>query len=402
MFFGTVLRVSDEHKLLWKNMLHLRGVTLQWPDFSFYPMPTPQLRGHHHARRRLAQAVGKDRLPQVILITGPAGVGKQSLGLWLSQLLLCEQAKDGEPCGECRSCSLVGELKHPDLHWIVPINRPKGSDPDKQVEEAALAISQIMAERRQDPLYAAPDGMASHGVASARLVLRRASLTPVEGKRKVFLIGEADRLVPQESSPEAANALLKLLEEPPADTVVVLTTVDANRLLPTVRSRAAPLRLGRLTDEEVARFLEQEAGELLGAKERKARTLRAAGSIGRAVQEEDEAATKARVLGQALFEAVLDAGSLKRFEGALAQNSWSARGDFTAMLDAMTEALNDAAREALGQQPAARVFPVLQGRAPEALVKAAVEVRATREAAQGNVNPQLLIASLGATLAETL
>ncbi len=358
--------------------------------------------GHHQARRRLARAMVQDLLPQVILITGPAGVGKQRLALWLGQLLLCEAPDDGEPCGECRSCALVGDLKHPDLHWIVPIQRPKASDPDKQVEEAAETLAQIMAERREEPLYAPPDGMAAHGVASARLVLRRASLTPVEGARKIFIIGDADRLVVQDSSPEAANALLKLLEEPPADTVLVLTTVDANRLLPTVRSRAAPLRLGRLQDEEVKRFLADEGAARLDPKERETRTRRAQGSIGGAVQHEDEAAKKARDLGRALFEAALANGSLKRFEGALARNAWSARGDFTGMLDAMTEALNDAAREALGQRPVAQVLRVLQGRNPEALVKAAVEVRATREAAQGNINPQLLIASLGATLAETL
>jgi DNA polymerase-3 subunit delta' len=360
--------------------------------------------GHHEARRRLALAVAQDRLPQVILITGPAGVGKQRLALWLGQLLLCESPADLEPCGQCRSCRLVTELKHPDLNWFVPILRPKkaASDPDKQIEEAAEILAQVMEDRRENPLYSPPDGMAIHGVASARLILRKAALTPVEGAKKVFLVGDADRLVPQESSPEAANALLKLLEEPPANTVLVLTTVDANRLLPTVRSRAAPLRLRRLPDDEVKRFLNDEASDRLDTKERESRTRRAGGSIGQAVREEDDAANKARVLGRALLEAALDRGSLKRLEGALAQNAWSARGDFTAMLDAMAEALNDAAREALGHRPVAQVFPVLQGRDPEALVKAASEVRATREAAQGNVNPQLLIASLGATLSETL
>ena len=76
-------------------------------------------------------------------------------------------------------------------------------------------------------------------------------------------MAEADRLVPQESSPEAANALLKLLEEPPADSQFLLTTVDANRLLPTIRSRMVPLRLGRLfRTRDVERFLD-DPGRLL-------------------------------------------------------------------------------------------------------------------------------------------
>ena len=97
--------------------------------------------------------------------------------------------------------------------------------------------------------------MATHSLASVRLLQRQAALTSVEGGPRVFILGEADRLIAQESSQEAANALLKLLEEPPAGSLFLLTTVEARRLLPTMRSRAVPIRLGRLTDAEVGGFL---------------------------------------------------------------------------------------------------------------------------------------------------
>ena len=74
-------------------------------------------------------------------MTGPEGVGKQRLALWTAQLLLCE-APGAEPCGQCRSCRLVLGLTHADLHWIVPIPRPKAGEPDKQVEEAAESIAE--------------------------------------------------------------------------------------------------------------------------------------------------------------------------------------------------------------------------------------------------------------------
>jgi DNA polymerase-3 subunit delta' len=65
-------------------------------------MPLPPMAGHTEARQRLARAVRADRLPQVMVISGPAGVGKQRLALWLAQLVLCEQ-RELEPCGRCRA-----------------------------------------------------------------------------------------------------------------------------------------------------------------------------------------------------------------------------------------------------------------------------------------------------------
>ena len=104
-------------------------------------MPLPSLIGHQGTRNRLAQVVTAGRLPQVLLLTGAYGVGKQRLALWLAQLLVCESPSQ-EPCGTCRACRLVGSLSHPDVHWFVPVPRPKASDPDKQVEDAAQALAQ--------------------------------------------------------------------------------------------------------------------------------------------------------------------------------------------------------------------------------------------------------------------
>jgi DNA polymerase III subunit delta' len=274
-------------------------------------MPLHPLTGHTQARRRLAQAVRTDRLPQVMVISGPAGVGKQRLALWLAQLVLCEE-HEPEPCGRCRTCRLVENLVHADLHWLVPIPRPKAADPDKAVDEAAQAVAEVMEERRAKPLYGPPDGMASHSMASVRLLQRRAALTSVEGGRRIFILGEADRLVPQESSQEAANALLKLLEEPPARSLFLLTTVDARRLLPTIRSRAVPVRLNRLTDDEVRGFLTREPDPPLSGEALSERVALAGGSIGAALAAGDEAAKAYRAAAQVL-EAVM-AGPADRYE----------------------------------------------------------------------------------------
>jgi DNA polymerase-3 subunit delta' len=295
----------------------------------------------------------------------------------------------------------VEGLAHPDVHWFVPIARPKATDPDKQVEEAAEALAQAMEDRRARSLYIAPDGMASHGMASVRLLRRRAALTPVSGSRKVFILGDADRLVPQESSPDAANALLKLLEEPPADTVFVLTTVDAQRLLPTIRSRAVPLRLGRLSEDEVAEVLRSGGA---AAEPLRVPAAAAGGSVGAALAT-GEAGGAAYDAAREMLEAILAgrAGVPARMERALRQTPWAARGEFTAMLDALADTLGDAARAALGEQPRRTLPDSLRSRRdPAALIRAIDRVADAREAAAGNVNPQLLLATLGDELAEVL
>ena len=196
-------------------MLHNSASLQEAPLATFLAMTLAPFIGHVAVRRRLAQAIATDRLPQVLLVVGPVGVGRQRLGLWIAQMVFCEQP----------------------------------------AEEAAATLAEVIDERRGNPLWTAPEGMSIHGVASARLLQRRAAMRPVEGARAVFLIGDAERLIPQEGNPEGANTLLKLLEEPPKGSVIILTAREMGSVLPTVRSRSVPVRLGQLADAEVSQFL---------------------------------------------------------------------------------------------------------------------------------------------------
>jgi DNA polymerase-3 subunit delta' len=243
--------------------------------------------------------------------------------------------------------------------------------------------------------------MAVHPIAVVRLLQQRAGLTSVEGGRRIFIIGEAERLVPQESSQEAANALLKLLEEPPPGSLFVLTTVDARRLLPTMRSRAVPVRLNRLSDNEIAEFLRREVEPALSLSELEARVALGAGSLGQALGGGEETDQAYRAAGQ-LLQAIAD-GPGPTLERALKQTPWSARGEFTAMLDALADTLGEAARESLGQ-PSRRTVPQALSRRsdPARFLRAMEHVAEAREAAWGNVNPQILLAVLGQELAEAL
>lgn len=343
-------------------------------------MPLTPVTGHELVRRQLSATIGAGRLPQVLLLTGPHGIGKQRLALWLAERLLCEQP-GAEPCGQCPSCRRVRDLAHPDVHWLVPIPRPKAADTDKQVDEAAELLEATMAERRASGRWGAPDGMSSHGIASARLLQRRAALKASEGGWRVFIIGRADRLVPQESSQEAANALLKLLEEPPPRSVFVLTTAEPGQVLPTIRSRSVPIRLGRLSDPEVAAFASEQ-----GLNASPAAITAARGAIGRLFDADDETRTRAVATARAVLDAArgnaADCATI-----ALRQGVSQARGDFTAMLDALVELLEEEARTSNSRSATSRSVSAIE------------RVLETRELAQGNINPQLALGVLAEQLA---
>ncbi len=351
-------------------------------------MPIPPLYGHEGIRNRLVGAIASGRLPQALLFEGPAGVGKQRLGLWMAQALVCERAGNGkgetgkgEPCGTCQHCKLVLTLSHPDVHWFVPLELAKKGDADKQVDLVEEALAEEMAARRQQPLYEPPSGLASYGIAAVRLLLRRLALTPALSRRKVFLIGDAERLVPQTGAEAAANALLKALEEPPADTVFVLTTAAPDALLPTILSRVVRVRVARLPDSVVAAFVQHELGET--GRELAQRVALADGRIGRLLA--DGAASGRGAEAAERFLAAVEAGPVRRYGVALGLQPFQARGGFTEMLDALLEQLREQART---------------GGETEKVVEAIARVLEARDLAQGNVNPQLLAAVLADDLAE--
>lgn len=349
-------------------------------------MSLPPLRGHETLRNRLEGAIASGRFPQTAMLTGPAGVGKQRLALWIAAGLLCEEGP-GAPCGRCASCRQAGALTHPDLHWIVPIPRPKAADPAKQIDEARDLIVEAVRSRVEEGAYRPGDGMNGHPLASIRYVQRVAALTPFRGRRKVIVLGEADRLTVQEASQEAANALLKLLEEPPADTVLLLTTSAPQALLPTIRSRVVPIRVGRLGDDAVRAFLTRHVAPAPRDAALERRVLLAEGSIGRALSENDEDAGGARQ-AQTVLRAVRQ-GASAWSEEALGQAPWAARGAFGTMLDALTISLRQGIEERARRGDSKAVARWLQ---------AVQSVDAVRADTRRNVNPQLALALLSREL----
>ena len=174
---------------------------------------------HDVAKRILRAHLTAGRVAQAYLLAGPEGVGKRRLGLEWAKALNCA-AGSAAPCDACPSCRQIGRQIHPDLHVI------------------------------------APSGAAEHiGIEEVRRVLGRVTLRPFSARMQVALVERADRL-----TEEAANSLLKALEEPSSVTRFVLTTSEVSRCLPTVVSRCQLIRCRALSTRAVQQLLTEPLG----------------------------------------------------------------------------------------------------------------------------------------------
>ena len=360
-------------------------------DSAYSGVPIVPLYGHAHLRGRLLGAFAGGRLPASLLLHGPAGVGKQRLALWLGSAILCESTT--RPCGICQSCRYAAELAHPDLHWVFP--RPRLKDADASHEDVRQDYAEAIAERvAANGLYPRPSGSEGIYVVAVRSLVHRASMSPALGRRKVFVVGDAERMIPQEGSDMAANAFLKLLEEPPADTTIVVTSSEPGALLPTIRSRVVSLRVGTLPESDMREFLADPfVAKTLDAeplpKDAASRLAIAAGAPGDLLggPERDAARNSARKI----LDAAESGDRASALRVAFAQGASGARGRFTDTLDALAVLLHDRTR--LRVERGDDLSAERSARAIDAVERA-------RELASGNVSPNLVTAELFRALSE--
>ena len=373
-----------------------------------------EVHGHEDVRRDLAGAVAREELPGSLLVYGRPGVGRQTVARWLARLLVCEEPTAEGPCDTCRGCRLALDLQHPDIHWFFPLPRPKGaSSPEKLADALEEARFEALAERRADPLYQPPsDELVGLYLAQVRTIRRIGSTRPAMGARQVIIVGDAELLTPQEASEEAANAFLKILEEPPPATTFILTAADPEALLPTVRSRLLPVRLRPLHDDEVAEYIALRTGADPGQARLAARLGQ--GSIGRALaflprQGEDSHATALRDVARGWLEAALAPAASARYAAAHAERPAGARGAFSDTLDALVLWLRDLAAVAagaeddvVGDDATDRLRPLASRVRAPAIPRAISLVEEAREGSRINANPQLTLAVLLNRLATVL
>jgi DNA polymerase III subunit delta' len=170
--------------------------------------------GHEWALGLLEHAIASGHLHHAYLFAGPSQVGKTTVALAFAQALLCERGA-GFPCGECRTCQRIAQGRYPDVQAIV-------------AGKSTIQIEQI------------------------RALQGDAALSPLEGRYRVFIIPEIER-----ASLPAANALLKTLEEPPPQVVMLLTSTRRDQVLPTVLSRCQIIALRPLPLDQIQATLER-------------------------------------------------------------------------------------------------------------------------------------------------
>jgi DNA polymerase-3 subunit delta' len=348
-------------------------------------VPLLPIHGHALLRDRFDDAIRRDALPGSLLLHGPFGVGKQRLALWLGQRLLCT-GPDPRPCGGCQQCRYALAGTHPDLHWYFP--RPRLKDGDASPAKIEDDFREAIGERLKTGAYAPPPPEEGIFVSTVRAIVHSAAMAPALGARKIYVVGEAERMVLRDGAEEAAGAFLKLLEEPPARATLILTSSEPGALIPTIRSRLVAVRVPALGAAEVAAVLAEpamrEAVATAGGPKNPAEQQRLAGGAPGALLSGAEWGD-ALVRARRMLDAASNRDRREQVKTSLMQGSSRARGAFSTSLDALTTLLHERVRAAAERGNA---------RSASSAARALECVELAKERATGNVNPQLITSEL--------
>lgn len=216
--------------------------------------------GQETVKQRLRLEVREGRVPHAQLFAGPEGTGALPLAIAYARFLLCTRRGEEDACGTCPSCVKLNKLAHPDLHFVFPVVKRKGggdtvsNDYIREWRELAISTPYFGMNHWLDAM-GAENQQAQIFVKESDELVRKLSLKSSEGGYKVVIIW-----LPEKMKVECANKLLKLLEEPPAQTVFLLVSEEPDRILPTILSRTQRINVPRLEDAEIAEALKARFG----------------------------------------------------------------------------------------------------------------------------------------------
>lgn len=241
--------------------------------------------GQTGVKRQLGQMLREGRMPHALLFAGPEGSGKLPMALALASRLLCSHpTPEGEPCGACRSCHMLRNWAHPDLHFIYPTFKQKGQTGPANSDQY---LPQWRDTLKQSPYFSLQTWLKAldienqqatiFAVEANRIIEKLASVSS-QGGYRVVIVWMAELM-----NTECANKLLKILEEPPTQTVFILTSDHPEKLLSTILSRTQRIDFAPLPPDDVSEALQR----LNGLQEADAQTVAraAAGSYIKALEQ---------------------------------------------------------------------------------------------------------------------
>ena len=222
-------------------------------------MKFSQLVGQEKAKTAFFNAANDSRLAHAIILKGPEGVGKLAFATAMAQYINCEEPEGQEACGRCPNCIKISKGIHPDIQYILPIF-------NKKLEGKQLLSEDFMGQFRQhffkNPYFSLEEwnhliegenkqlGIHIHEIRSLK---RKLSLKAFEADYKVVIFWNAEKI-----NTEGANALLKILEEPPEKTILILTVSDPTKLLTTINSRCQRIQLHSIPVQALQEYLQNK------------------------------------------------------------------------------------------------------------------------------------------------
>ena len=211
--------------------------------------------GLDEIKSHLIESVNRGQIPHARLFHGAGGTGKLPLAVAYARFLNCENRGANDSCGQCPSCHKFDKLTHPDLHFVFPVVKSKTSDDYlPQWREFLLAhpyfdlnqwLGFIHAENAQGVIYSKESDE----------IIRKLNLKVYEAPYKIMIVW-----LPEKMHEACANKLLKMIEEPPANTVFLLITEELDHVLTTIRSRCQPLHIRRINSVEMTNVLQTQFG----------------------------------------------------------------------------------------------------------------------------------------------
>ncbi len=211
--------------------------------------------GHAELKKRLVNEVREDRIAHAQLFLGKLGFGGLPLTLAFVQFVMCQNKKENDSCGACASCKKVSQMQHPDVHFSFPTVQPLSKTSDGQFSEwRKMLLNNPYADLHQWVQVSDPSGRKPIiSKYQSEAIVKKLSLKSYEGGYKVSIIWMAD-----EMNVVCANKLLKIIEEPPKDTLFILIADSPENVMPTILSRTQLVKIKQVENNSIVKGLENK------------------------------------------------------------------------------------------------------------------------------------------------